>query len=255
VTEVEAFRDFRLGEDLPVRILIIDSDVDYIEIITTLLKRDNITIEYVKNTQEALKQVSSDNFDLIFLNIELNGLDDGTTLLGKIRESSLVPVIALNELNDETDSLDLIMEGADYDLQKPFTPRRLRAAVTAVLRRSEMSEAENTDPVLPEVLETGGLSLSLGRLEVTVNGVKASLSARAFSLLQFLMNNPDRTFTREELAVRAWGWAKNGEMQGEMRAIDSTIKRLRGKIERDSRNPRFILTERNIGYSFVSKPK
>jgi two-component system response regulator VicR len=72
------------------------------------------------------------------------------------------------------------------------------------------------------------------------------LSAREFSLLQFLMTNPNRIFAREELAARAWGWSQDGEI----RAIDSTIKRLRSKIEDDTRHPRFILTERNEGYRF-----
>ena len=90
--------------------------------------------------------------------------------------------------------------------------------------------------------------MSLGRLEANVNNKKINLSAREFSLLQFLMTNPNRIFAREELAARAWGWSQDGEI----RAIDSTIKRLRSKIEDDTRHPRFIQTERNEGYRFNS---
>lgn len=246
LSQVEAFRDFSLGESEEVRVLIIEQDEDYAEIIQTLLRRNSLKVEYVKNAQDALGTLRTETFDLIFLSAKLNDVENDGTLLETIRQSSVVPIIALNDF-DEENGANLVLEGADYDLQKPFTPRRLRAAVTAVLRRSELGGIENSDPVLPETLETGGLTLSLGRLEVTVNNKRLNLSAREFSLLQFLMSNPNRAFTREELAARAWGWDKGGEM----RAIDSTIKRLRSKIENDTRSPHYILTERNVGYSFV----
>lgn len=257
LSQVEAFRDFSLGESEEVRVLIIEQDQDYAEIIETLLRRSNLKVEYVKTAQDALKSLSSETYDLIFLSSRLNEVENKATLLETIRQTSVVPIIALNDLNEEENGVSLMLEGADYDLQKPFTPRRLRAAVTAVLRRSELGGAENSEPVLPETLQTGGLILSLGRLEVTVNNKRLNLSAREFSLLQFLMSNPNRAFTREELAARAWGWAegndnhkKGKKMQGEMRAVDSTIKRLRSKIEDNTRNPDYILTERNVGYRF-----
>lgn len=261
-TQLEAFREYSLGEGQQVRVLVIEQDEDYAEIIQALLGRNNTTVEYVKNAQKALESLRSTTYDLIFLSANLNNLEQDGTLIETIRQSSIIPVIALNEQNDEENGAALVLDGADYDLQKPFTPRRLRAAVTAVLRRTEVGGLETSDPVLPDTIESGGLTLSLGRLEVTVKGKRQPLSAREFSLLQFLMSNPGRAFTREELAIRAWGWAENGEnknkkgnkkIQGEMRAIDSTIKRLRSKIEEDSRAPRYILTERNVGYRFVGE--
>ncbi len=261
MTEFEIFRDFTLGENQAVKVLLIEQDEDYAEIIKTLLKRDNVEIEYVKNAPEGLDKIQGENYDLVILNARQNALNDEITLLEQIRRNSVVPIIALNEMSEEEAGVNMVLEGADYDLQKPFTPRRLRAAVTAVLRRSEVGGLENTEPMLPEMLQTGGLTLSLGRLEATVNNnaKPISLSAREFSLLQFLMTNPNRAFTREELAARAWGWASGSkttakaQSAGEMRAIDSTIKRLRSKIEEDTRNPRYIVTERNVGYRFVAK--
>ncbi len=248
MTQVEAFRDFTLGENLDVRVLVVERDPDYADIIAILLGRDSLEVDVASSASEALEKLTADGYGLIFLSSKVNAMDEGSSLLQRIRQNSIVPIIALNDPNEEEPSLSLVLEGADYDLQKPFTPRRMRAAVTAVLRRSEIGSSENNEPVLPETLITGELSLSLGRLEVTINNKKINLSAREFSLLQFLMTNPDKAFTREELAARAWGWAKGGEM----RAIDSTIKRLRSKIEEDSRNPQYILTERNIGYRFAS---
>jgi two-component system response regulator VicR len=255
VSQVEAFREFSLEESLEVRVLVIEQDEDYANIIRTLLKRDSVTLDNAKNAQEATEKLRTGSYDLVFLSTLINQLGDNRTMLEEIRQSSVVPVIALIEASDEENGASLVLQGADYDLQKPFTPRRLRAAVTAVLRRSELGGAESSEPVLPELIESGGLCLSLGRLEVTINKKQVPLSAREFSLLQFLMNNPNRVFTREELATRAWGWAKGSDKRskgGEMRAVDSTIKRLRSKIEQNSRQPRFIVTERNVGYRFVA---
>ncbi len=241
----KVFNDFELREVLNVDVLVIEDDEDYLEILRALLKSDNFKIDYVKTAIEALAKIKNYSYNLVFLSASLNDTSSSKTLLDRIREVSLVPIIALVDIESEEGS-NLVLEGADYDLQKPFTPRRLRAAVTAVLRRTEVGGLENSDPVLPETLTSGSLALSLGRLEVTINQKKISLSAREFSMLQFLMTNPNRVFTREELAAQAWGWAKGGEM----RAVDSAIKRLRAKIEVDTRRPRFILTERSMGYRF-----
>ncbi len=246
--ELEAFNSFELKEVHDVDVLAFEQDQDYQDILGALLKDDNFKLECVINAQDGLKKLQNGNYGLIFLNSSLNFINSSTSLIEQIRSVTLVPIIALVEPLDEADGSTLVMDGADYDLQKPFTPRRLRAAVTAVLRRSEMGGLESSEPVKPEIINSGGLELSLGRLEATVNNKKMNLSAREFTLLQFFMSNPDRTFTREELAAQAWGWARGGEI----RAVDSAIKRLRSKIEDDSRHPKFIITERNLGYRFNS---
>lgn len=244
---VESFRSFELEEVNNVKLLVIESDQDYVNILQALLGTNNFEISAVADPEKSLAKLADKNFDLIILNAALNDPDkDGKeNLLDRIRKITLTPIIALLEIPDEQDDATLVLEGADYTLQKPFTPRRLRAAITAVLRRTEIG-ARASEPLLPETLTSGDLTLSLGRLEIIINNKKLNLSAREFSLLQFLMANPDRAFTREELAAQAWGWAKGGEM----RAVDSSIKRLRQKIEKDTRRPDYILTERNIGYRF-----
>ncbi|HEX2914925.1 MAG TPA: response regulator transcription factor [Chloroflexia bacterium] len=242
---VDAFNSFELAEVKGVNVLIIEPDVDYVEIVRVLLN-DNFDMQFANTAEEGLALLKNTEFSLIIVNSSLNDKENDQNLIDSIRTVTAAPVIALVEMQDEENSSNLVFDGADYVLAKPFTPRRLRAAITAVLRRSELGGNETSDPVLPETLTSGGLKLSLGRLEVLLNGKKISLSAREFSLFQFLMSNANRAFTREELASQAWGWAKGGEM----RAVDSAIKRLRQKIEEDTRNPHYILTERNIGYRF-----
>lgn len=244
----DAFNSFSLEEVKRVNVLVVEQDEDYISILKALLSGENFAFDITFSPEEALKNLESQDYDLIILNANLNEMESGQTLLSQIRGRTISPVITLVDENEaEAAGLALLEQGADYDLAKPFAPQRLKAAVTAALRRNEVCNAEpGVETILPETIKTGGLELSLGRLEANVNNKKINLSAREFSLLQFLMTNPNRIFAREELATRAWGWSQDGEI----RAIDSTIKRLRSKIEDDTRHPRFIQTERNEGYRF-----
>jgi DNA-binding response OmpR family regulator len=243
----QVFKSFELEEIKNVNVLIIERDTDYIDILQALLKSSNFNLTAVVSAQEGLDKLEKNEYDLIFLSAALNQMSEKEKLIDNLREITVTPVIALTEQPDEENGITIVLDGADYDLQKPFTPRRLRAAITAVLRRSEVNGMRPPEPILPETLTSGDFTLSLGRLELTVNNKRVNLSAREFSLLQFLMANPNQAFTREELAAQAWGWAKGGEL----RAVDSAVKRLRQKIEPDKgRNPRYILTERNIGYKF-----
>lgn len=252
VLNIEDFKSFSLIDLQAVKVLIVEQEQDYVDILQALLKPANFTISIANNQRASTDLVQNQTFDLIILGsltTEPDEINGQTRLIDAIRQYTTVPIIALVQEQDEENGSNLVLEGADYDLQKPFTPRRLRAAITAVLRRSELGGNEISEPVLSETLSSGNLSLSLGRLELILNGKTINLSAREFSLLQFLMANPDRAFTREELAAQAWGWAKGGEM----RAVDSSIKRLRQKIEADTRHPQYIVTERNIGYRFNSR--
>jgi len=249
----DVFNSFTLEDVQKVDVLVVEQDEDYISILKALLSGENFNFEVTNSAKAALEKLKNHDYNLIILNANLNGLPGGQTLLSQIRARSISPVITLVDQDEaEAAGLALLEEGADYDLTKPFTPHRLKAAVTAALRRNEVCNPEPVvspgEMILPDTIRTAGLELSLGRLEASVNNKKISLSAREFSLLQFLMTNPNRIFTREELAARAWGWSQDGEI----RAIDSTVKRLRSKIEDNTRQPRFILTERNEGYLFKS---
>lgn len=248
----DLFNSFVLAEVQEVAILVVEQDKDYINILKALLGGENFKFDVTLTAGEALEKLEATDYDLIILNADLNDLNHDKTLLAQVRTRSIAPVIALVNEGEAKAGLALLEEGADYDLVKPFTPQRLKAAVTAALRRNEVCNPEPvfTETILPESIRSGGLELSLGRLEAKINHKKINLSAREFSLLQFLMTNPNRIFTREELAARVWGWVSD---DGGFRAVDSAIKRLRSKIEDDTRHPRFILTERNEGYLFNGK--
>ena len=235
------------------RALIIEGDDDYAALMSTLLDREgweSLRERDPLSGLEQLKQSPSPDFDVILVSTPAEPLNGGQSTLSAIRGASSAPLIALC---DETASEERMEQGveqaielADYNLVKPFSPRRFRAAVRAVSRRGRV--AAQGGP--PAEVRVGGVTMSYGRLEVVVDGRRVELSPREFALLHLLIANPGTVFTRDELARLAWGWKESAES----RAIDNTIQRLRRKIERHPKRPRYLLTDRGTGYRFSASP-
>jgi two-component system response regulator VicR len=224
------------------RALLIEHDDDYAALITTLLQRDGWQVERAQRVEDALRRLAGAEFRLVIADTEVDPPEQGPSSLARVRDATSAPIIALSAPDQPEDIVQRTLEVADYDLVKPFSPRRLRAAVLAVSRRGRIAGGSP----IPSEVRVGDIMVILGRLEVVVRGRTVELSPREFALLHFLMAHPGTVFTREELARLAWGWHGNGES----RAIDNTVRRLRRKIEADPKRPRYILTERGVGYRF-----
>ena len=235
------------------RALIIEGDDDYASLMTALLDREGWESQRERDPLsglEQLRQAAHHKFDVILVSTPAEPVNGGHSTLSAIRGASTAPLIALC---DEDASEERIEQGvvqalelADYNLVKPFTPRRFRAAVRAVARRGRVC-AQSAPPTEVRV---GNVTMSYGRLEVVVDGKRVELSPREFALLHLLLANPGTVFTRDELARLAWGWKESAES----RAVDNTIQRLRRKIERSPKRPRYLLTDRGTGYSFAAEP-
>ena len=166
------------------------------------------------------------------------------TLLRALREERPdldTPLVALSEPDAPEPQVRDVLECADGDLPKPFSPRRLRATLRTVTRRGR---AARLSGMLPPEVRVGDLTVASGRLEASVGDRRVELSPREFSLLHFMLAHPGTVFTREELSHHAWGWAHTEDS----RAVDNTVRRLRQKIESAPRQPRYIVTERGAGY-------
>ena len=235
------------------RALIIERDDDYAALISALLDREGWVSLRERDPQSGLEQLresANPHFDVILVSTPAEPINDGHSTLSAIRGASTAPLIALcdDEANEEriergvTQSIEL----ADYNLVKPFSPRRFRAAVRAVSRRGRVGTAS----VRPPEVRVGSVTMSYGRLEVVVDGRRVELSPREFALLHLLLSNPGTVFTRDDLARLAWGWKESAES----RAVDNTVQRLRRKIERHPKRPRYLLTDRGTGYSFAPSP-
>lgn len=233
------------------RALVIERDDDYASLISSLLGREGWESMRERDTHGGLERLTEERakqFDVILVNTPADPVNGGRSALSAIRGASTAPLIALCDDESSDDRVEQgvqqAIEDADYNLVKPFSPRRFRAAVRAVARRGRAG----APPHLPTEVRVGDVTMSFGRLEVVVEGRRVELSPREFALLHLLLANPGTVFTRDELARLAWGWKETAES----RAVDNTVQRLRQKIETSPKRPRYLLTERGTGYSFAS---
>jgi DNA-binding response OmpR family regulator len=235
------------------RALIIESDDDYATLMSALLHRDGWESLRERDPLAGLEHLTAGSprrFDVILVNTPAEPVDGGKSALSAIRGASSAPLIALcqEDVSEErvAQGVEEAVEHADYNLVKPFSPRRFRAAVRAVALRGRVGTSSSP----PAEVRVGVVTMSYGRLEVDVDGRRIELSPREFALLHLLLASPGTVFTRDELARLAWGWKESAES----RAVDNTVQRLRRKIERNPKRPRYLLTDRGTGYRFAVAP-
>ena len=223
-------------------ILVVDDDKKIVDLVTLYLKRDGYTVLPAHDGQEALDVARRKRPDLIVLDLMLPELA-GTDVCKLLRTESRVPIIMLTARATDEDKLRGLDLGADDYLTKPFNPRELVARVRAVLRRVYPEQAPGND------LRYGALVISFLRHEVTVDGKPANLTPTEFRLLEALVREPGRAFSRSELLDRAFGY----DYEGVERTVDVHIMNLRRKIEPGGGEWRFITTVPGLGYRFESR--
>ncbi len=198
------------------------------------------------NGMEAIDRVREDLPDLVLLDVMMPELD-GFEALRIIRETSTVPVIMLTVRDDESDKVKGLELGADDYVTKPFSPRELASRIKAVLRRIEMdSPALASGSSVIEVDDY--LQIDFNRRVVIVGGKEVKLRPTEYRLLYHLVTNAGYTLTHEIILSKVWGY----EYRDESQYVRLYITYLRQKIEPDPGKPKYILTERGVGYSFVN---
>jgi DNA-binding response OmpR family regulator len=199
-----------------------------------------------ENGLDAVNRVREDLPDLVLLDVMMPEMD-GFEALRLIRETSNIPVIMLTVKGDEEDRVKGLELGADDYVTKPFSPRELASRIKAVLRRSEMPT-----PAGESIIEVDDrLKIDFNRRQVIVDGKEVKLRPTEYRLLYHLVNNAGWTLPHETLLAKVWGH----EYQDETHYLRLYITYLRQKIEEDPANPKYILTERGLGYRFVDFKK
>jgi phosphate regulon transcriptional regulator PhoB len=227
------------------KILVADDEKDIVELVAFNLEREGFAVCRAYDGQKAWEMVNMEKPDLVILDLMMPEMP-GMEVCGRIRRqetTASLPIIMLTAKSDPIDKILGLEIGADDYITKPFHVRELIARVRAVLRRSEPPP----EGALPESFSFGGLFIDGASCRVTVDGRPAALSSREFKLLQFFTSHPGRVYSRDQLLDRVWG----DEAFVEPRTVDVHISRLRGAIEPDKENPRYILTVRGIGYKFT----
>ncbi len=224
------------------RILVVDDEERMVRFIRLNLEHDGFRVITAYNGMQAINKVRSDLPDLILLDVMMPDMD-GFEVLRIIRETSSVPVIMLTAKGDEDDRVRGLELGADDYVTKPFSPRELVSRVKAVLRRFEPSASNLHGPI--DVDEH--LRLDFDRREVWLDGKPVQLRPTEYRLLYHLVQNAGWVLTHDQLLTKVWGY----EYQDEPHYVRLYINYLRQKLEKDPANPKYILTERGVGYRFV----
>lgn len=219
-------------------VLIVEDDPGIRGALQAYLQRNDCSVEAASTGQEALALAPRAEF--VVLDLGLPDLD-GFEVLRQIRtRHPELPVLLLTARSDDMDKIVALELGADDYLTKPFNPRELLARMRAILRRAGRGAATS------DRLAAGGVVMDLAAHTVTVEGQPASLTPREFLVLQTLLSQPGRAFSRDELLTVIWG----PDYVGDPKTVDVYVGRLREKVEADPSNPARVLTVRGVGYKF-----
>jgi len=223
-------------------ILVVDDEERIARFIRLNLEHDGFTVVEAYRGDQALNALRRDMPDLILLDIMMPDID-GFEVLRMIREISSVPIIMLTAKGEEDDRVRGLELGADDYVTKPFSPRELVSRVKAVLRRTEGAAVPSKDLIQVD----SRLKIDFGRREVWLEDELVKLRPTEYRLLYHLVQNAGWVLTYDQLLTKVWGY----EYRDEPHYVRLYINYLRQKLEADIANPKYILTERGVGYRFV----
>ena len=221
------------------KILVVDDEALLVKGICYNLRNDGYEVLTGSNGLDAVRTVRETPVGLVILDVMMPEMD-GLEACRQIRDFSDVPIILLTAKADDMDKLMGFEHGADDYLTKPFNILELKARVRALLRRAGLREAK------PEQIEAGAIRLDLVSRNAYRDGVLADLTAKEFDLVDLLIRNPNRVYSRENLLDLIWGY----DYQGDIRTVDVHIRRIREKLERNPAEPEHIMTKWGVGYYF-----
>ena len=227
------------------RVLVVDDEKLIVKGIRFSLEQDNMEVDCAYDGEEALEMAHNKEYDIILLDVMLPKLT-GFEVCQQIREFSNVPVIMLTAKGDDMDKILGLEYGADDYITKPFNILEVKARIKAILRRME---PKKTSAESGGILESGDLKLDRDGRRAYIQRKENGLTAKEFEVLELLMLNPDKVYSRENLLKLVWGT----DYPGDVRTVDVHIRRLREKIELSPSEPRYVHTKWGVGYYFNDK--
>ena len=222
------------------KILVVDDEDLLVKGIRFNLQNDGYEVINGSTGLDAIELTKSEQPDLIVLDVMMPKMD-GLTACSHIREFSNVPIILLTAKNEDMDKLIGFDHGADDYLTKPFNILELKARIRALLRRASLQQKESA-----QTLQIGSITLDLDGRNAYKGGILADLTAKEFDVIEFLMRNPNRVYSREALLDTIWAM----EYRSDIRTVDVHIRRLREKLEENPAEPQYIMTKWGVGYYF-----
>ena len=224
------------------KVLVVDDEKLIVKGIRFSLEQDGMEVDCAYDGEEALNMVKEKEYDIVLLDVMLPKLS-GFEVCQSIREFSSVPVVMLTAKGDDMDKILGLEYGADDYITKPFNILEVKARLKAIMRRTARKAPEETRS---KVVEAGDLRLDWEGRRVSIAGKEVNLTAKEFDVLELLVFNPNKVYSRENLLNIVWGY----EYPGDVRTVDVHIRRLREKIEANPSEPRYVHTKWGVGYYF-----
>jgi DNA-binding response OmpR family regulator len=221
-------------------VLIVDDDVKLVQLLKTYFDKAGFITYSANDGLDALQVVREKKPDIMVLDLMLPGLD-GWDVCRRIRRDNDIPIIMLTARDEESDRLVGLEIGADDYVTKPFSPKEVVARAKVILRRS------HKEVVRHELIKVGSLTIDLERHQVMQESQIVELTPTEFKLLELLAANAGKVFSRLQIVEQTQGYT----FEGYERTIDAHVKNLRRKLERNPKEPQYILTVYGIGYKFA----
>ena len=223
-------------------ILIVEDEVQLADALSEILKRNKYITDTVYDGNDGLDSALTGIYDCILLDIMLPKLD-GFQVCQQVREFSDVPILMLTAKGDDMDKILGLEYGADDYITKPFNILEVKARIKAITRRTSKAAKQKKDESVINVLD---MTLDTDSKRLHIAGKEINLTSKEFDVLELLVKNPDKVYSREKLLGLVWG----SQYPGDVRTVDVHIRRLREKIESNPSEPKYVHTKWGVGYYF-----
>ncbi len=227
------------------KVLVVDDEKLIVKGIRFSLEQDGMEVDCAYDGEEAFNMAKANAYDMILLDIMLPKMD-GFEVCQAIREFSDVPIVMLTAKGDDMDKILGLEYGADDYITKPFNILEVKARIKAIMRRTSPAKHEKPQS---SIIEKGDIKLDCESRRLFINGEEVNLTAREFELLEILVKNENKVYSRESLLNIVWG----KDYPGDVRTVDVHVRRLREKIERNPSEPKYVHTKWGVGYYYNQK--
>lgn len=227
------------------QVLVVDDEKLIVKGIRFSLEQDGMEVDCAYDGEEAFRMAKDKVYDMILLDIMLPKMD-GFEVCQAIREFSNVPIVMLTAKGDDMDKILGLEYGADDYITKPFNILEVKARIKAIMRRTQPVKVKIENPSL---IEKGDLKLDCESRRLFILDKEVNLTAKEFDLLELLVKNENKVYSRENLLNMVWGY----EYPGDVRTVDVHVRRLREKIESNPSEPKYVHTKWGVGYYYSQK--
>ena len=227
------------------KVLVVDDEKLIVKVLRFILEQDGMEVDCAYDGEEALEKAKASNYDMVLLDIMLPKMD-GFEVCQAIREFSDMPIMMLTAKGDDMDKILGLEYGADDYITKPFNILEVKARIKAIMRRTGGTKEKEKKV---STIEKGDLKLDTESRRLFILGKEVNLTTKEFDLLELLVINENKVYSRENLLNLVWG----AEYPGDVRTVDVHVRRLREKIEVNPSEPKYVHTKWGVGYYYNQK--